>query len=132
MAQKSATVAMIRDNKLLLLRRGASAPWMPGRYCLPGGKLDKGETLIDCAVRELCEETGIVIDSNKLMPLSVTYKAGWDKVLFVDNRDEPYSVVLNWEHDHYVWASYSESTTMSLVPTLPTVIKSLVSWGCLL
>lgn len=132
MPQKSATVALIRNNKLLLLRRGETAPWMPGRYCLPGGKLDKGETLIDCAVRELYEETGIVRDSNKLMPLSVPYKSGWNKVLFIDNSEESHSVSLNWEHDHYVWASYSESTTMSLVPTLPTVIKSLVSWGYLI
>lgn len=130
--QKSATVALIRDNKLLLLRRGATAPWMPGRYCLPGGKLDKGETLIECAVRELYEETGIVTDSNKLMPLNVTYKNGYNKVMFIDNRTDNYSVALNWEHDHYVWASYVESTNMVLVPTLPTVIKSLVSWGYLI
>jgi len=130
--QKSSTVALIRNNKLLLLRRGTTAPWMPGRYCLPGGKLDKGETLMDCALRELYEETGIVTNSNKLMPLTITYKDGYSKVLFVDNGDDSCAVTLNWEHDHHVWVSYPESTTMSLVPTLPTVIKSLVSWGYLI
>jgi len=39
--QKSATVAVINsDKKFLILRRGKSAPWMPGRYCLPGGKVE--------------------------------------------------------------------------------------------
>ena len=30
-----------------------------GKWDLPKGKLDKGETLAECAVREVCEETGL-------------------------------------------------------------------------
>ena len=131
MPQKSATVALIRDNKLLLLRRGTTAPWMPGRYCLPGGKLDSGETLIECAVRELYEETGIVTDSNKLMPLSVTYKDGYNKVMFIDNRTDNYSVALNWEHDDYIWIGTDQMAAYPLVPGLPTIIKTLMGHGYL-
>ena len=50
MAQKSATIAIISDNKLLLLRRGPTAPWKPGYYCLPGGKKEGNESLIECAL----------------------------------------------------------------------------------
>ena len=60
--QKSATVALIKNNKLLLLKRGSTAPWNPDKYCLPGGKLEHNEELIECGARELYEETNILLD----------------------------------------------------------------------
>ncbi len=58
---KSPSVAadsiLIRDGKLLLVRR-KNEPYR-GYYALPGGILDEWETLEQCALRELMEETGI-------------------------------------------------------------------------
>lgn len=39
-----------------------------GQVGFPGGKLEEGETLQQCAVRELKEETGIVIGTSELQP----------------------------------------------------------------
>ena len=58
---KSPSVAadsiLVRDGKLLLVRRG-NEPYR-GCYALPGGIVDEWETLEQCALRELMEETGI-------------------------------------------------------------------------
>ena len=43
-----------------------------GAWTMPGGKLDFHETLIDCVVREVLEETGIKIDKSKTKVLSIT------------------------------------------------------------
>jgi 8-oxo-dGTP pyrophosphatase MutT (NUDIX family) len=53
-----------KDEILLIFRRG--------KWDLPKGKLDKGEKLEDCAIREVEEETGlekVVL----LSPLTITY-----------------------------------------------------------
>lgn len=49
-------------NQVLLIRRGKE----PGKGCLsfPGGSLELGETMQDCAVREILEETGLQLRNN--------------------------------------------------------------------
>ena len=49
-----------RDNRVLLLRRGMTAPWMPGRWNLPGGNVERGETPEQGAIREAEEEAGVI------------------------------------------------------------------------
>lgn len=126
--QKTATVAVINsEKKLLLLRRGSTAPWMPGHYCLPGGKVEHNEELIECAIRELGEETGIfIVDNNYLTPFTVRYGSGYNKIIFTITMNNPV-VILNWEHDHYVWVNSFDITNLNIVPGLNTTIKSLVA-----
>lgn len=59
-----------RDELLMIFRRG--------KWDLAKGKLDKGEKLIDCAVREVEEETGVRIQQVETEPL-MTYHAYYHK-----------------------------------------------------
>lgn len=47
----------VSDDALLLVRR-AQAPGR-GRWSLPGGRVEAGESLAEAVVRELAEETGL-------------------------------------------------------------------------
>ncbi len=53
----------IDQNQLLICQQGQTHPF----YCLPGGKLEVGETLEACLARELKEETGISAEIGKLL-----------------------------------------------------------------
>ena len=55
----AASVALIRDGKVLLIKR-AYAPYQH-LWTLPGGRLDPGETIEQCAIREIAEEVGLTI-----------------------------------------------------------------------
>ncbi len=57
MARVTAAV-IIRDGKLLIAQRAAGDRF-GGRWELPGGKVEPGETLAGCLARELAEELGV-------------------------------------------------------------------------
>ncbi len=56
-----------RDGKVLLVERGKD-PWK-GKWSLPGGGLEFGETVREAAQRELGEETGVAADLAKLVDI---------------------------------------------------------------
>lgn len=55
---------------LLLKRKGNHAP---GTWCPPGGKIELGESFLDCAKREVLEETGLRIKSIAILGVTNDY-----------------------------------------------------------
>ncbi|NVK47820.1 MAG: NUDIX hydrolase [Rhodobacteraceae bacterium] len=54
-----------RDGKFLMVQRG-KAPAL-GTWGFPGGHVEFGEALSEAAVRELCEETGVVAEAGEVI-----------------------------------------------------------------
>jgi len=86
-----AAVFVLRDDGAALLQHRDDKPGLRdgGKWVPPGGHVDDGETLEECARRELREETGY--DSPILHPLSSFlngHNTGWP----------PYVLTLFWTH----------------------------------
>ena len=54
------SAAIIRDGHVLIVRR--ARPPAHGLFTLPGGVVEVGETLAEAVVREVREETGILVE----------------------------------------------------------------------
>jgi 8-oxo-dGTP diphosphatase len=80
------SAAIFRDGRVLIVRR--AHPPAAGLYTLPGGVVELGETLVEAAVREVREETGLEIE-----PLML---AGYREAISrdADGRVERHFVIL--------------------------------------
>ena len=58
---------VVRQGRVLLVRRGTEP--MKGRWSLPGGLLELGESLTGGVAREVREETGLVVEPVELIEL---------------------------------------------------------------
>ena len=56
---------IVQDRRVLLIRR-CHAPLL-GEWSLPGGVLECGETLREGTIREVLEETGLVVETRDLL-----------------------------------------------------------------
>jgi 8-oxo-dGTP diphosphatase len=56
---------LIHDGKVLLIRRGKEP--LRGRWVVPGGTVELGETLESALVREMREETGLTVAPVELL-----------------------------------------------------------------
>lgn len=125
----AATVILDKNRKALILRRGPTAPWMPGKWSLPGGTVDKGESTMKAAKRETSEETTLKI--GKISPLAVIpyEKERWSAAFFIvmpgewSGEVELIETHGILENDKYEWISEDEIDKYSFIPTVKKALK---------
>lgn len=114
-----------RKGEVLLLK---SHKW-GGRYVLPGGHIELGETMEQALVREIKEETGLDIhDPEHLLTQEYVYGENfWKKrhFIFFDYvcQTDATQVTLNHEAEEYVWVLPEESLGFWLEDYTELVIR---------
>lgn len=74
------SVLMTLGFKLLLgVRKNNSAA---GLYSTPGGRLEQDEDIIKCAIREVKEETGVMITNAKIIHYMEHFRYGKHYIMF--------------------------------------------------
>ena len=94
------------DGRMLLLLRPGTETWEP-----PAGRLAPGEDFGDCAVREVYEETGLLVAPERLLATWVGKRPGGGGYLASATyvgRVADSEVHISFEHLGYKWATLEE------------------------
>lgn len=108
---------VVRDEKdrCLLLKRSMSSKGNPGKWDLPGGKVDAGENFDQGLLREVVEETGLTISLQRVLGATESESPTMKVVyLLLEGRLESGRVHLSSEHDDYAWVDRQDLATMDL------------------
>ena len=98
---------IVRDEKgrCLLLKRSMSSKGNPGKWDLPGGKVDAGENLEQGLLREVAEETGLTISLQRVLGAaqseSPTRRVAY---LVFEGTVKSGEVHISPEHEGFTWA----------------------------
>ena len=106
------------DRSLYLLRNESKNP----TWSIPGGKIEKNETLLDGLKRECQEEIKYWNDDLKLVPIQKFVNNTFAYHTFFCEVSEEFSPVLNDEHSGYAWVG-SDKYPMPLHPGLYSTIN---------
>jgi 8-oxo-dGTP diphosphatase len=122
----------IRGGCLLLIRRG-HAP-SRGRWSLPGGRVEAGETAQQALIREVAEETGLLVEVGSLVgevlrqgPGGVTYRIQDFQVTPIDDPAAPAGVATAGDDATDVaWVPVGEVASYQLSAGL---LRTLRAWA---
>ena len=118
MPKGSAVVIFDEDGRVLILLRPKTVRWGAGKWALPGGHIEEGETPLEAAVREVREETTLTIFSPKQFHIS----ENGEVVYFVASVKDA-NVGIDFEHDDFAWVYPEELTNYDRVSTLDDLIS---------
>jgi 8-oxo-dGTP pyrophosphatase MutT (NUDIX family) len=99
----------LRDEKVLLIRR-FNTGYEDGNYSVIAGHVEAGESVIQAAIREACEEAGVSLDPADLEIVHVMNRRSEDERIdfFITVRHWMGVIINNEPHkcDQFLWSTF--------------------------
>ncbi len=117
-----ATAVVIKDGKVLLIHRKNEKEF----YVFPGGGVEEGETVEQAILRELMEETSIIVKINKILEHKI-YDDGTENYAYLcdyisgepylaDNSPEKIEMKDGIEYYNPVWVDIKDLENLTVWP----------------
>jgi len=114
---KAAMVVILdQEKRALILKRSPGPHWMPEKWALVGGHIEKGESPIDAAIRETKEETSLSLSNISALEERA-------QVMVYYSTSQSGEVEVDFEHTDWAWASYDELDNYDTTPRLKKTVK---------
>lgn len=124
------------EGKVLILREAKTYKEGTniGRYHMPGGRLEAGETYDEGLLREVSEETGLIVE-----PLYPIYVGEWRPVI----KGVPHQIIaiftvckaisgkvrLSEEHDDFKWINPKDYKKYDIMDPEDKILKRYIEWA---
>ncbi len=125
---KLSVKAVIRqtDGRLLLLKRSLSCKINVGMWDLPGGKVERGECFDQALIREVLEETGLLISLQRVVGTVERELSEWKVIyLILEGHIVSGDLRLSHEHSEYCWATGQDLLDLELVEQFRPLTRAL-------
>lgn len=127
---KKASIAVIidSDKKILIVKRSSLTDWQPNKWALVGGKQDDNEDSYQCVLREIFEETNLLVDG--LIACNTKNENTYLIQTFFAVCKSPETIKLSPEHTEFKWVTGKELAELESesVPNLISDINNILNY----
>ena len=106
-------LCLIYDGDKYLLQDRVGEDWKG--YTLPGGHIESGESIVDAVIREMKEETGLIIKNPKLCGVKQFPIKGGRYIVFLFKTDEYDGDVISSKEGEMHWVKNEDLSKLDLV-----------------
>lgn len=106
-------LCLIHNGNKLLLQDRIKKDW--SGFTMPGGHVEKGESIIDAVIREMKEETGLTIQNPRLCGVKQFPIEGGRYIVFLFQTDTFSGEVRSSDEGKMHWVSREELSGVNLV-----------------
>lgn len=114
-------LCLIHQGERLLLQNRRKKDW--DGWALPGGHIEKGESIVDAVVREMQEETGLTIHSPKLCGIKQFPIENGRYLVFLFRTESFSGEVRSSDEGEMRWISRSELSDFNTVNDFDELLR---------
>ena len=119
-SKKGASIFFTNGSNVLVIKRSSDSDEYPGRWDLPGGKANKGESHEECGKREALEEVG------KMRGRKFGEMKNEDWVTMFYKVSSQFDCKLSNEHDQWKWIKLYDMVSYNMVPCIAKDIEKFI------